>query len=458
MNCAIGTNNLSKLYRLYNNPQDRLKQMAAWRFGRNYGREFWALKDISFNIERGESVGIIGRNGSGKSTLLQILAGTLAPTSGNAQINGKVAALLELGSGFNPEFTGRENVYLNGSVLGLTKEEVSARFDEIAEFAEIGEFIDQPVKIYSSGMFVRLAFAVQTILPKDILIVDEALAVGDEAFQRKCYAAMERFREDGGTILLVSHSTQTIMRHCSRCLLLSHGELIANGPAKPVTDLYQKLMYSPPQSFKKVLARIQELGLEKGLSEAANLSSDSLPKEVLTSTTDNNSLDVSEYFDPHLPSPPEIVYGTGGATIREPGIFTHDGKRVNVVIAGRNYEWKYFVDFHEECWDISFGFMLKTVDGLLVAGSGGKALNLVLEHASQGQTAQVTFKVHMALVPGVYFLNSGVSSIINGETTFLHRRVDVAMIRVISPDTKTYSGQAFLNPQLQIKLANTPSL
>jgi len=457
-NNIIATGSLSKLYRLYSTPQDRLKQMALWRFGHNYGHEFWALRNISFQVEKGESIGIIGRNGSGKSTLLQILAGTLAATSGVAKVNGKVAALLELGSGFNPEFTGRENVYLNGSVLGLSRDEIEARFTEITDFAEIGEFIDQPVKIYSSGMFVRLAFAVQTVLPKDVLIVDEALAVGDEAFQRKCYSAIERFREDGGTVLLVSHSAQTIIRHCSRCLLLSHGELLADGPAKPVTDLYQKLMYSPAAEFKQTMLRIGELGLEKGLStpNAAPENTDEMKDTHAEEQAPGNA--VTEFFDPNLPNPPEIVYGTETAVIRDPAMFTQDGKRVNTLVCGRSYEWRYYVDFIEDAHDVSFGFMLKTVDGLMITGSGGKALNKTIPHIHAGQTAYVKFKLNFAIAPGTYFLNSGVSSLINGETIFLHRRVDVAMIRVLSPDTNIYSGFAFVQPRLQVEIKETPSL
>src|SRR5574341_116121 len=181
---VISVRGVSKMYRLYDRPEDRLKQSLFWRFGRSYGREFWALRDVSFEVQQGEAVGIIGRNGSGKSTLLQIIAGTLQPTTGEVQIKGRVAALLELGSGFNSEYTGRENVFMNGAILGLGREEMEQRFDDIAAFADIGEFIDQPIKLYSSGMVMRLAFAVQAMVPKEVLIVDEALAVGDEAFQR----------------------------------------------------------------------------------------------------------------------------------------------------------------------------------------------------------------------------------------------------------------------------------
>lgn len=234
----IRVRNVGKMYRIYERPQDRLKQMLLWRFGKSYGREFWALRDISFDIHRGETVGIIGRNGSGKSTLLQIIAGTLAQTEGEVEVRGRVAALLELGSGFNPEFTGRENVFLNGAILGLSREEMESRFDEIAAFADIGPFIDQPVKVYSSGMVVRLAFAVQVVVPKDILIVDEALAVGDMFFQAKCMARMRRMLDDGVTVLFVSHDIGAIKSLCQRALFLNYGAMEDEGDVARVVDRY----------------------------------------------------------------------------------------------------------------------------------------------------------------------------------------------------------------------------
>lgn len=235
---AIRARNLSKLYRIYDRPQDRLKQMLLWRLGRGYGREFWALRDISFEVSRGETVGIIGRNGSGKSTLLQIIAGTLAATSGEVTVNGRIAALLELGSGFNPEFTGRENVYLNGTILGLPREEMDERYAEIAAFADIGDFIDQPVKLYSSGMVVRLAFAVQAQVEPEILIVDEALAVGDFAFQHKCMSQIKRLQERGTSILLVTHDIAAVKAHCSQAIMLEHGQIYAAGEPDTVCVTY----------------------------------------------------------------------------------------------------------------------------------------------------------------------------------------------------------------------------
>lgn len=241
---AIRVQNLSKCYQIYDNPGDRLKQFIVPRIKRLFGkphtayfREFWALRDISFEVKRGETVGIIGRNGSGKSTLLQIICGTLTPTTGTVQVNGRVAALLELGSGFNPEFTGRENVYLNAAVLGLSREEVDARFDKIAAFADIGEFIEQPVKIYSSGMYVKLAFAVIAHVDADILVIDEALAVGDAVFIQKCMRFIRAFQERG-TLLFVSHDTASVQNLCRSAIWLGNGRVKQVGASKDVAEAY----------------------------------------------------------------------------------------------------------------------------------------------------------------------------------------------------------------------------
>ena len=256
---VIDVRHVSKRYEIYNTPRDRLKQLVLPRLHRtasragvalrvskhrpepSYFREFWALRDVSFQVRRGETLGIIGRNGSGKSTLLQILAGTLTQTSGEVNVNGRIAALLELGSGFNPEFSGRDNVFLNGRILGLTQKEIEARYDQIVEFADIGEFIDQPVKTYSSGMFVRLAFAVQAHIDASIVIIDEALAVGDVFFRQKCYARLEQLRNSGAAILLVSHAMPEIEQYCKRAILLDHGVTRFIGPSSEAAKHYYVL-------------------------------------------------------------------------------------------------------------------------------------------------------------------------------------------------------------------------
>lgn len=247
---VIKAEGLGKCYYLYRKPEDRLKQTLFARFGRSYNVPFWALKDVNFEVKRGESFGIIGKNGSGKSTLLQILAGILRPSEGQFTIQGRVTALLELGSGFNPEFTGRENVYLNGAILGLSREEVDRHFDQIASFADIGEFLDQPVKLYSSGMFVRLAFAVAAGVDADVLLIDEALAVGDFYFRQKCYRRLQTLREQGATILLVSHAMNEVEQFCDRALLLHKGHASFLGSAVEAVKKYYLIDQSEDVRFE----------------------------------------------------------------------------------------------------------------------------------------------------------------------------------------------------------------
>jgi lipopolysaccharide transport system ATP-binding protein len=262
---AIRVRNLSKCYQIYNQPQDRLKQSLYPRLQRlagkapkQYFREFWALNDVSFEVKKGETVGIIGRNGAGKSTLLQILCGTLTPSGGSVEVTGRVAALLELGSGFNAEFTGRENVYMNASVLGLSQEEINARFDEIVAFADIGIFIDQPVKTYSSGMYVRLAFAVIVHVDADILIIDEALAVGDMYFQAKCQSHIKKLMSSGVTVLFVSHDVGSVKALCSRAVYLEHGKVVAMGGTKEVVEAYYGGMVRKKQGIIEEQKKIKE--------------------------------------------------------------------------------------------------------------------------------------------------------------------------------------------------------
>ncbi|MEW7001596.1 ABC transporter ATP-binding protein [Serratia ureilytica] len=252
---AISVKNISKRFEMYANPKHRLYQMLS--FGhRTFFKEFWALNGVTFDVKRGETLGILGRNGEGKSTLLQIIAGTLTATSGSVEVNGKPAALLELGAGFNPEFTGRENVYLSGIILGMTRSEMDQKFPEIEAFADIGEHIDQPVKTYSSGMYVRLAFAVQACIKPEVLIVDEALSVGDEKFQRKCFDYIESLRAQGCSIILVTHSTSTVEKFCQRAILLRKGRVEAIGSAKEIIDQYHALLYSDEKTYLRYLNNI----------------------------------------------------------------------------------------------------------------------------------------------------------------------------------------------------------
>jgi lipopolysaccharide transport system ATP-binding protein len=445
---AISVRGIGKMYRIYDRPQDRLKQML-WRGRRLYGHEFWALRNASFAVHKGETIGIIGRNGSGKSTLLQIIAGTLTPTEGDIHIHGRVAALLELGSGFNPEFTGRENVFLNGSILGLSHEEVAARFAEIQEFADIGEFIEQPVKLYSSGMALRLAFAVQAVVPKEILIVDEALAVGDEAFQRKCMRTLEQFRESGGTVLLVSHSAQTIVRQCSRCLFLHNGQLVLDGPSKSVTDIYQRFIYGTLQQQQETLAI---LGDNPSLSVDALLGimSDSAPSP---SEQPQTLAPIGAMFDQSIPNVTEVTYGTKEAEISDCGMYDEHDRAANILIVGQRVTWRYNVHFHERAWKVNFGMSLHTVDGVQVAGINTHWEGHYYDEIERDSVVRVSFSLRMNIAPGTYYLESGVigdTILGGGEDNFLHRRVDIYAVRIIPPDSRTISGIAHLEPKIEV--------
>ncbi len=438
---AIRVQNLSKCFQIYDTPRDRLKQFIMPRLRRiagkkykQYFREFWALNDVSFEIKKGETVGIIGRNGSGKSTLLQIICGILTPTSGAVQTNGRIAALLELGSGFNPEFSGRENVYMNAAVLGLSKSEIDARFDDIAAFADIGQFIEQPVKTYSSGMMVRLAFAVAINVDPEILIVDEALSVGDELFQRKCFSRIETIRAGGATILFVSHSGGQIVELCDHAILMDSGEKLTVGLPKQIVGRYQKLLYAP--SDKRDAIREQIRQADKSAMENANPVETSLSKTV---ESVENSQTQEEYFDPNLKPSSTIEYESHGAYIETPTILTLSGQQVNNLVRGNTYRYAYSVRFTKDASNVRFGMLIKTTSGVELGG-GVSANNSkdTLTHVSAGAICQVEFTFCCALNQGVYFLNAGVVGDIHDGESYLHRLIDIAMFRVM-PDSEGYT-------------------
>jgi lipopolysaccharide transport system ATP-binding protein len=432
---AIRVEGLSKCYEIYANPRDRLKQFVMPRLQRlagqapkQYFREFWALKDVSFEIKKGETVGIIGRNGSGKSTLLQMICGTLNPSSGSIQTNGRIAALLELGSGFNPEFTGRENVYLNASVLGLSNAEIDARFDAIAAFAEIGDFIEQPVKTYSSGMMVRLAFAVAINVDPEILIVDEALSVGDELFQRKCFSRIEAIRAKGATILFVSHAGSTIIELCDRAVLMDAGEKLAVGLPKEIVGRYQKLLYAPAGKRDVIRAQIRTLEKDATGIAMANLDGDSADPTVKAM----QEPETLESFDLDLKPTSTLDYESHGPLIGTPIILTSDGRRVNGLVRGRKYRYCYPVMFNQSATKVRFGMSIKSTTGFSIGGAlSAFSLATAIPRVEQGKTVEVEFSFFCNLNPGVFFMNAGVFGVQSGEEIVLHRRVDVIAFRVL---------------------------
>ncbi|MES2499603.1 MAG: ABC transporter ATP-binding protein [Pseudomonadota bacterium] len=445
---AISVKNLSKCYQIYDNPRDRLKQFViprvrriAGRTNKQYFREFWALKDVSFEVKKGETVGIIGHNGSGKSTLLQLICGTLNPTSGSVQTHGRIAALLELGSGFNPEFTGRENVFLNATVLGLSQTEIDTRFDAILKFADIGDFIERPVKTYSSGMLVRLAFAVQASVDPDILIVDEALAVGDEKFQRKCFARLEDLKSKGSSILFVSHSPASIIELCDRTLFLDHGLRLMYDEAPKAIRAYQKLIYAPFDEQKKL---VQEYRHADEYGEIA----ESLNNTESIGLVNNQSFDT---FDKGLIPETTTVYPVQGAEINSIEIQDSEGNVVNILQPGCNYHFvvagRFMIDFASTF----FAIHIRSISGVVITGQRYPEEGKFFNHAQAGKSFKISFSFKMDLLSGVYFVGGGIWT--SQEPNCAHRILDAIMFRVVplkSPHSFGYVDISIKEPNVEL--------
>jgi lipopolysaccharide transport system ATP-binding protein len=461
-NMAINVINLSKCYQIYGQPHDRLKQSIYPRFQRlagkqpkQYYREFWALKDVTFEVKKGETVGIIGRNGSGKSTLLQMICGTLNPTSGSIQTRGRIAALLELGSGFNLEFTGRENVYMNAAVLGLSKEETDARFDDIAAFADIGDFIEQQVKTYSSGMMVRLAFAVAINVDPQILIVDEALSVGDELFQRKCFSRIEAIKQKGATILFVSHSGGTVVELCDHAVLLDSGEKLAMGAPKTIIGKYQKLIYAPQDKRHAIREEIRASGAGGWQSTAASHSAEATSQLPENKHTAEN--DPEEFFDPNLKPQSTLTYESHGACIASPEILTLSGEKVNCLKRGKSYRYTYKVRFDRGVTNVRFGMLIKSISGLELGGAvSAPSVGQGIPYLPPGTLVGVEFRFTCNLNPGSYFLNAGVTGNYREEETYLHRVLDLCMFKVMPVSDNTATAVIDFNCVAEIELMNNP--
>lgn len=409
-NLAISVQGVSKIYKLYDKPIDRLKEAVSLTH-KSYHRDFFALSDISFDVKKGETVGIIGTNGSGKSTILKIITGVLSPTTGTAEVSGNISALLELGAGFNSEYTGLENIYMNGTMMGFSRQEMERRMDDILRFADIGDFVNQPVKTYSSGMFVRLAFALAINVDPEILIVDEALSVGDVFFQAKCYRRMEEMMKNGTTILMVSHDMGSIIKYCDKVVLLNRGHFVAQGEAGKMVDLYKKILANQTDELAEAL--IEEKKEALGLPVEAAVSDKRMKDRM------NLNPEVQEY-------------GDGRASFEDFGTLDARGNVTNLLLKGEMFTIRERVRFHAPIENPIFTYTLRDKKGTDITGTNTLFEGTEIKPVKDGDVYTVSFRQKMNLQGGEYLLSMSCTGYENGEHVVYHRLYNVLSLTVIS--------------------------
>ena len=418
---AISVEHVSKIYKLYDKPTDRMKESLGLT-RKKLSKDHYALNDLNFQVKRGETVGIIGTNGAGKSTILKIITGVLNPTSGAVNINGRISALLELGAGFNMEYTGIENIYLNGTMIGFSKEEIDAKMDDILKFADIGDFVYQPCKTYSSGMFVRLAFAVAINIEPEILIVDEALSVGDVFFQSKCYKKFEEFKKAGKTILFVSHDLSSISKYCDRVVLLNQGTKLAEGAPKEMVDMYKKVL----------VHQLDEENMNDEKAEAESFKNES-----------------GELWKTDLELNPDIQeYGEKQAEIVDVAVMDENGHITNVLEKGSIFSVKMKVEIKSELNDPIFALTIKNLQGTDITGTNTFYEGIDTGTIKAGETRVITFKQRLDLQGGSYLLSFGCTGYIAGEFHVFHRLYDFCNISVVS--NKNTVGFYDMNSEINV--------
>lgn len=403
---SIRVKDVTKVYELYEKPIDRLKESMSIR-KKVYHKSFFALDKVSFDVEKGQTVGIIGTNGSGKSTILKIITGVLTPTQGSVEVNGKISALLELGAGFNNDYTGIENVYMNGTMMGFSKEEMDKKLPEILEFADIGDFVYQPVKTYSSGMFVRLAFALAINVEPEILIVDEALSVGDVFFQAKCFRKIEEIRNKGTTVLMVTHDMGSVIKYCDKVVLLNRGHYVAQGEAGEMVDLY-----------KKILAN--QFDVEKTEEKTEGESDDNIEQE---DRCWKEKLGLNSQT---------IEYGNKDAEIIDFGIFDHNGDVTNIITKGEIFTIKMRVKFNKAQKEPIFAFTIKDKKGTEITGTNTMLESCESVIANKGQIYEIKFTQKAMMQGGEYLLSLGCTVFKGEELIINHRLYDVTYLTVLS--------------------------
>lgn len=418
-NIVISVKDVKKMYKLYDKPMDRMKEALGFSRKKRY-KEHYALNGVSFDVKKGETVGIIGTNGSGKSTMLKIITGVLNPTGGNVEIEGRISALLELGAGFNSEYTGIENVYLNGTMTGFTKEEIDARLQEILDFADIGDFVYQPVKTYSSGMLVRLAFAVAINIDPEILIVDEALSVGDVFFQAKCFKKFEDFKKEGKTILFVSHDLSSVQKYCDRVVLLNKGNKLAEGSAKDMVNLYKKVLVN--RLADTTLANEDNPAIE---GKAKSITDRQSGKEP--------GVGQGERWRDHFEVNPNLIeYGNKEAELIDFAIVDAGGMYTSSIEKGTRFTVKSKTLFHQNIRMPIFTLTFKDIHGTSITGTNTMYEKKDIEEAKEGEIYVAEFTQEMNLQGGEYLVSMSCTGYANGEFTVYHRLYDVLNLTVVS--------------------------
>lgn len=414
---AIQVKNVSKMYKLYDRNRDRLMDAFGLSKAPRY-HEHYALHDLNFSVKKGETVGIIGTNGAGKSTILKIITGVLNPTDGEVDINGRISALLELGAGFNMEYTGIENIYLNGTMIGFSREEIDKKLDDILKFADIGDFVYQPVKTYSSGMFVRLAFAVAINIDPEILIVDEALSVGDVFFQAKCYKKFEDFKKLGKTILFVSHDLGSVAKYCDRVVLLNKGAKIAEGNPKQMIGMYKKLLVNQLELDE----RTQEMVMEDEQEH----------NRINSPVFDNTSDKVELWKNQYKINPALDEYGNGKAHIIDFAVRDEDGTITSSIEKGTRFSILSEVKFEDTVQNPIFTYTFKNIQGTAITGTNTMYEKQEIDVANAGDVYLCEFNQEMNLQGGEYLLSISCTGYRDGDFTVYHRLYDVINISVVS--------------------------
>ncbi len=413
---AISLKNVSKYYKLYKSPQDRLKEALNFS-GKQYHQKFYATKNVDLEIRKGEILGIVGKNGSGKSTLLKLITGVLQPDEGEISVNGKISALLELGSGFNPEFTGMENIFFYGTILGFTKEEMKEKVDDIVAFAEIGDFIHQPLKTYSSGMKSRLGFAVAVHIDPEILILDEVLSVGDELFRRKSYAKMEEFFRAGKTILYVSHNANSINELCTRAIFLNEGSILLNSNAKTVTTFYQKYLFAKKDNVKKIIQEIKESAKLKTYSNEKNVTIGEKPKTA--------------FYIPDFKPSNMVIIKNFDAEISNPNLYDENDSKVNALLLKHRYRYSFDVEFNTDATNVSFSAQIKSEKGMRISQKSLSRDNNYISNVKKGDKFRINWFFTCYLLPGTYFIDCSTTGYIQSDEELMSQKKDIYCFKVI---------------------------